>query len=163
MELITKTKRLTIAKFENRDIDLLYQLTSSHQVMKYFPNVLNYTETVQMMDKISDQYDQYGYCFWKLLEGGKFIGIAGLLHQEIAGNVETELSYRIKPEFWNQGYATEAAQACREYAENVLNKKGLISLIHPENIASKRVAKKLGAKIKKITTFLGIAHELYIY
>ena len=90
MEVITKTKRLIIAKIENRDTDLLCQLTSNHQVMKYFPKVLNYAETVKMIEKISAQYDQYGYCFWKLLSGhGKFIGIAGLLHQEIDGNVET--------------------------------------------------------------------------
>ena len=164
MEVITKTKRLTIAKFEVQDVDLLYQLTSSPQVMKYFPKVLNYSETVQMIEKISAHYDRYGYCFWKLLLGDyTFIGMAGLLHQEIEGNVETELSFRIKPEFWNQGYATEAGQACREYAETALNKTRLISIIHPKNIASKSVAEKLGAKINSTTLFLGTEHELYVY
>jgi RimJ/RimL family protein N-acetyltransferase len=164
MEVITKTKRLIIAKFENRDVDLLYQLTSSHQVMKYFPKVLTYAETVQMIEKISAHYDRYGYCFWKLfLADYTFIGIAGLLHQEIEGNAETEISFRIKPEFWNQGYATEAGQACKTYAETVLNKKCLISIIHPKNIASKSVAEKLGAKKKDTTLFLGTVHELYVY
>jgi len=164
MEIITETKRLIIARFENRDTDLLFQLTSNHQVMKYFPNVLNYAETGKMIERILTQYDKYGYSFWKLLLGDDtFIGIAGLLRQEIEGNVETEISYRIKPQFWNKGFATEAAQACQEYAENVLNKKGLISLIHPENIASKCVAGKLGAEIKNVTVFLGTKHELYVY
>ena len=164
MEVITTTNRLIVAKLDSCDTDLLYQLTSNHQVMEYFPKVLNYEETVKMINKILAQYDQYGYCFWKLILGNdKFIGIAGLLHQEIEGNIETELSYRIVPDFWNQGYATEAVQACKEYAETVLNKQRLISIIHPENIASKCVAKKLGAQKKNVTIFLGTEHELYVY
>jgi len=69
-----------------------------------------------------------------------------LRHIILDGNVEAEISYRIKPQHWNFGFATEAAQACKEYAEKVLNKNRLISIIHPENIASKCVAEKLGAK-----------------
>lgn len=164
MDIITKTKRLIIAKIENRDTNLIYQLTGNRQVMKYFPKVLNYAETTQMNEKILAHYDKYGYCFWKLLMmDGKFIGIAGLLHQEIDGTVETEISYRIKPRFWGQAFATEAARACKEYAENVLNKKRLISIIQPQNIASKRVAQNLGAEKKNVIVFLGTEHEIYVY
>ena len=118
-----------------------------------------------MIEKILDQYEKHGHCFWKLMlrDGTEFIGIAGLLHQVIDGNVETEISYRIKPQHWNFGFATEAAQACKEYAEKVLNKNRLISLIHPENIASKCVAEKLGAKKTNVTTFKGTEHEIYVY
>lgn len=156
---------MIIAKIDNSDADLLFQLTSNQQVMKYFPKVLNYTETNQMIDKILNQYEKYGYCFWKLLlrDGHEFVGIAGLLHQEIDGNVETEVSYRIKPQYWKRGFATEAARGCKEYAENVLNKNSLISIIHPENGASKCVAEKLGAIKTKVTTFLDTEHEIYVY
>jgi len=133
--------------------------------MRYFPAMMNYDETNQMIDKILNQYAKYGYCFWKLLlrDKNEFIGIAGLLHQEIDGNVETEISYRIGPKYWNMGYATEAAQACKEYAEKVLNKKRLISLIHPANNASKRVAEKLGANKSKNIIFMGMEHEIHVY
>ena len=133
------------------DADSLFQLTSNLQVMRYFPKALNYVENSQMIEKILDQYEKHGYCFWKLMlrDGTEFIGIAGLLHQVIDGNVETEISYRIKPQYWNFGFATEAAQACKEYAEKVLKKNRLISIIHPENIASKCVVEKLGAKKKE--------------
>jgi len=165
MKIITKTPRLIITKMDNHDADLLFQLTSNQQVMKYFPKVLNYSETCEMIDKILNQYKKYGYSLWKLLLKNKieFIGIAGLLHQEIDGNAETEISYRIKSQYWNRGFATEAAQACKEYAEKVLKIKDLISLIHPDNIASKRVAEKLGAKKTKVTFFLGADHEIHVY
>ena len=93
----------------------------------------------------------------------QFIGIAGLLHQEVDNEKETEISYRILPEYWNKGYATEAATACKKYAEAELKRKRLISLIHPQNIASIRVATKLGAKKTRSIIFIGEEHGIYVY
>lgn len=118
-----------------------------------------------MVQKILHQYAEYGYCFWKVLikPDDQFVGIAGLLHHIIGNEIETEISYRILPEHWKNGYATEAAKACKEYAETRLGKKRLISLIHPKNKASKRVAQKLGAKKTKSVVFIGVKHEVYLY
>ena len=98
-----------------------------------------------------------------LKPGGEFVGIAGLLHQEIDNEPETEISYRILPEHWKKGYATEAAKACKQYAETKLGKKRLISLIHPQNDASIRVANRLGAKRSKSVFFIGEDHDVYVY
>lgn len=165
MIVITETRRLIMGKFTKDDAGLLFRLTGDKRVMRYFPGTLSDHETKQMLATILNQYEQYGYCFWKLLlkTPRKFIGIAGLLHQEIDGIPETEIAYRVMPEYWNNGYATEAAQACKEYAEQVLKKKKLISLIRPDNIASKRVAQKLGARKVKRTVFQGIEHDIYVY
>ena len=77
------------------------------------PHSLSYDETRQMLDEMLDHYERYDHCFWRILLKGSenFIGIAGLLHQEMDGEVETEISYRIRREYWNNGYATEAAEA----------------------------------------------------
>jgi RimJ/RimL family protein N-acetyltransferase len=162
---IAETQRLEMVEVAIGDIDLLYQLTGDKEVMKFFPKILSYDETKQMIYKILDHYEKYGYCFWKVLlkPKGEFVGIAGVLHQEIDGAVETEISYRIRPEHWNNGYATEAAQACKEYAEDTLGKKRLVSTIHPQNNASKRVAQKLGAKKSKSVLFMREEHEVYVY
>ncbi|MBT8340255.1 MAG: GNAT family N-acetyltransferase [Desulfatitalea sp.] len=147
------------------DSDSLYQLTSNKDVMRYFPNLLNYAATQQMVLTIIDHYKKYGYCYWKVLLKPKdeFLGIAGLLRQEINGNLETEIAYRIRPEHWNNGYATEAANACKTYGKTTLRKKRLISLIHPKNYASKRVAQNLGAERSGSVLFMGYEHEVYVY
>jgi [ribosomal protein S5]-alanine N-acetyltransferase len=165
MSVIAETERLNIVSIDTNDTDLLYQLTSNAEVMKFFPKILNYQETNEMICKILEHYKKYGHCFWKLQAktNGQFIGIAGLLHQDIEGQEETEISYRIIREHWNKGYATEAAQACRKYAQNILGKKRLISLILPENIASIRVAQKLGAQKEKSVLFTGKEHDVYVY
>ena len=165
MNLITETRRLSIEMFTCNDTDLLYQLTGDEHVMRFFPKALNVQETGQMLDKILRDYKEQGYCFWKLLKkaDGDFAGIAGLLHQEIQGAAEAEVSYRIKRQFWNHGYATEAAGACKAYGMNQLGKKRLISLIRPDNIASKRVAEKLGARESGLVDFEDAVHVLYVY
>ncbi|MGB3225287.1 MAG: GNAT family N-acetyltransferase [Desulforhopalus sp.] len=165
MNVIATTTRLKFEAVAIADVGLLFELTADQKVMKFFPKVLDYNETEQMVRKIIDHYETYGYCYWKLLSKAKneFIGIAGLLNQEIDGIAETEISYRIKPEYWDSGYATEAAHACKEYAEKALGKKRLISIIHPQNTASKCVAQKLGAYKSKSIVFMGEEHEVYVY
>lgn len=106
VKVIIETQRLKIVEVTIDDIDLLYQLTGNKDVMRYFPKMLNYDDTRQMTRKILDHYKKYGHCFWKVLLKPKneFVGITGLLHQEIDGKVETEIAFRIRPEHWNNGY-----------------------------------------------------------
>lgn len=165
MNEIAKTERLKIVSFEINDTGFLIQLTGNAEVMKFFPKILNHQETTEMICKILEHYKKYGHCFWKLLSktDEQFIGMAGLLHQDIDGQEETEIGYRIIREHWNKGYATEAAQACREYAQNFFGKKRLISLILPENIASIRVAQNLGAQKEKSVLFNGKNHDVFVY
>jgi RimJ/RimL family protein N-acetyltransferase len=56
-------------------------------------------------------------------------------------DAETELGWAILSRHWGHGYATEAARAARDWAA----RERVISLIHPENTRSQRVAEKLGA------------------
>lgn len=165
MQLITETARLKLVELTDKDVESIFLLTRNEKVMKYFPKVLSYEDAQQMTKKIIRQYTEYGYCFWKILlkPGDQFVGIAGLLHQEIDNEPETEISYRILPKYWNKGYATEAAKACKKYAETELKKERLISLIHPQNGASIRVASKLGAKRTRSIIFIGEEHDVYVY
>lgn len=165
MQPIMETTRLKLLEVTDRDFDLIFLLTRNEKVMKFFPKVLSYEETQQMVQKILTHYVEYGYCFWKVLlkPDDQFVGISGLLHQEIDNESVTEISYRMLPEYWNKGYATEAAKACKKYAETELGKKRLISLIHPKNDASIRVAIKLGARKIKSVLFMGEEHDVYVY
>lgn len=165
VSLIAETQRLQIVSFSPDDTRFLYELTSDADVMKYFPKVLSYDETCLMLEKILDQYDRYGHCFWKLIHKPKasFISMAGILHQEIEGEIEAEISYRIAKEHWNKGYATEAAKAYLVYARTALGKTRLISIIHPHNKPSILIAQKLDAQKEKSVSFLGTSHDVYVY
>lgn len=68
----------------------------------------------------------------------------GLEHMEISGKPEVEPGYDLRSDYWGQGLATEAALAVRDFAFGELAFSRLISLIRPTNVASRRVAEKIG-------------------
>lgn len=84
---------------------------------------------------------------------GKFIGLCGLLVQQIDTKQELEIAYSLLPEFWKKGFATEAAQRCKLYATEKNLAPSLISIIHIENIPSQKVALHNGMEITSKTTY----------
>ncbi len=67
--------------------------------------------------------------------------------------MEIEIGYRLRRDFWNRGLATEAARTVRDHGFRDLKFERVISLIHPENHASRRVAEKNGMILERETTF----------
>jgi ribosomal-protein-alanine N-acetyltransferase len=79
----------------------------------------------------------------------QFIGRCGLLPWTLDGQFEVEVAYMIDKRFWGQGLGTEAALAIRDYGFNQLNLSRLVSLIDGENIASIKVAERMGMRFEK--------------
>jgi ribosomal-protein-alanine N-acetyltransferase len=94
-------------------------------------------------------------------ESGHLVGQCGLLIQTIDGIEELEIGYSILPAFRNKGYASEAAQKCKQFAfENKLS-DSVISCILPENIFSEQVAIKNGMTLEKITQDKGETIQVF--
>jgi ribosomal-protein-alanine N-acetyltransferase len=93
-------------------------------------------------------------------ETGELIGYCGFFHQIVDDTEEIEIGYRLHPKFWNRGLATEAAQAVRDHGLRDLELPRLISLIHPENAASRRITEKNGMILEKETVFRGFPTQL---
>ena len=92
---------------------------------------------------------------------GKLVGHAGLLIQTVDRKSEWEIAYSLLPEFWNKGFAIEAAQKCKEVAFSNQLSKSLISIISITNLPSQKVAIKNGMSIDKQTVYRG--NDVYIY
>jgi ribosomal-protein-alanine N-acetyltransferase len=88
--------------------------------------------------------DGHGFLACVLRENGRYAGHAGLLLQEVEGRREIEIAYWFVRELWGRGLATEAARALRDHGFDVMGRERLVSLIHPDNVASQRVAEKVG-------------------
>ena len=84
---------------------------------------------------------------------GAFVGIAGLLVQEVDGILELEIGYSLLPGARGQGYASEAAQTCRDEAFRQEWAQSLISIIHVRNEPSMRVARRMGMQPEKDTLY----------
>lgn len=89
----------------------------------------------------------------ELRETGAFVGVIGF--SEPRGWPGFELAWQLARRFWGHGYATEGARAALDHAFTVWNKERVISLIHPENRASIRVAERLGQRLEGPMEVLG--------
>lgn len=92
---------------------------------------------------------------------GRLIGHSGHLMQTVDGISELEIAYSLLPEFWNKGYAIEAAQHCRDVAFRNNFANSLISIISLTNLPSQKVAFKNGMKIEKETLYK--ENKVYIF
>lgn len=81
------------------------------------------------------------------------VGFCGLLMQTVNGKDELEIGYSILPSYWGNGYATEAAIKCKEVAFVNAWAPHLISIIHVNNLPSKKVALKIGMELRETTTY----------
>lgn len=77
-------------------------------------------------------------------ESGEPIGQCGLTMQPWKDTEVLEIGYLFNRKFWHQGYATEAAAACKQYAFEVLNAKEVCSIICDMNLPSQNVARRIG-------------------
>ena len=105
-----------------------------------------------------------GYGQWIAEEKatGTAIGRVGLFYPE--GWPALEVGYTLAREQWGKGYATEGARAALDYAFEVVGATRVVSLIHPENAASIRVATKLGGTLDgTFTIFPGKEALVYAY
>jgi len=92
------------------------------------------------------------------------IGYCGLFFfPDVNGQSEVELGYRLAKSAWGQGYATESARAVRDYAFATLGLKRLIAMIDPSNLASIKVAQKIGMQYEKDVIFAGYTHPDLVY
>jgi len=72
-----------------------------------------------------------------------------LLPWEIDGRLEIEIAYLLDKSFWGRGLATESARGLMEYGFEKLHLTHLICLIDPDNIASQRVAERIGMTLER--------------
>jgi ribosomal-protein-alanine N-acetyltransferase len=77
------------------------------------------------------------------------MGRCGLLPWTIDGRPEVEVAYTLAKEAWGRGLGTEAAQGILDYGFEQLGLARLICLIHPSNLASIRVATKIGMTLER--------------
>ena len=80
---------------------------------------------------------------------------------EAADPTELEIGYALGREFWRQGYATEAATAVRNHALRSMHRTRLIAFIRPGNLASARVAEKLGMRHERDVELMELPARLY--
>lgn len=162
--IIAKTSRVVIRYFCAEDTLELAPILANPEVMKYsLSGVLTSDRTQKFIKKMLARYETEGYGYYAVIhqENQQLIGYCGLLLCSLKGKQKVEIGYRLKPDYWRKGLATEAALAVINYAFEKLNLNDLIALIQPENIASIKVAEKIDMKFERNYIFMGMPVKIY--
>ena len=141
-----QTKRLLIRIIESSDILSLSKLWSDPEVTSYMGGPRNYNELLMLFNEDVQAGQPAPFDLWPVIErkSAKVVGHCGLLEKDVENQPEIELVYVIAASAWGKGFATEAAVALQDYAFNSLGVAQLVALIDPANLASARVAEKVG-------------------
>ena len=149
-----ETDRLILRDLQESDLPALIALNQDPEVMQYFPKPYSQAESLRLYQGIQDEVKAYGYSLWAVEEKSsqEFIGLVGLHHSDLrifAGKEAVEIGWRLRKEFWNRGYATEAAQACLDFAFQQAGLSEVYSFTSLLNIPSQKVMQKLGMEFVK--------------
>ena len=163
-EPLLETARLWLRPMQATDFDDLLLIFADPRVMAAFDSApFDHKQMADWLQHNLKHQAEYGYGLFSVIlkADGALIGDCGLERIEVDGMQVAELGYDFRSDYWNQGLATEAATAVRDYAFEVLGLPQVISLIRLENGASQRVAEKIGLKRTSEFTRYGIRYWKY--
>lgn len=152
---ILETPRLVLRPFREEDIDILASLMANPGFMRFSLGIYDRKRTEAFLDKILGwEHEGLPSQFAVIIRSsGVLAGYCGFFPQRVDQADEIEIGYRLHPDHWNQGIATEAASAVRDHAFRDLGLPRVISLIHPRNAPSRRVAEKVGLRFERNAIF----------
>jgi ribosomal-protein-alanine N-acetyltransferase len=157
-----QTPRLILRPFRTDDLDRLAALMADREFMRFSLGPYTREQTQAILQK---------FLSWKkaglpspfaviLREKPGVLGYCGFLHHPEMPE-EVEIGYRLDSAYWNRGLITEATRAVRDHAFVDLELPHVISLVHPDNFPSRRVAEKIGMKVEKQITFRGFPTKVF--
>lgn len=161
-----ETKRLIIRKIILSDVEQLYELLSNSEVMRFsVSGPMSFERTEQFVQDTIKSYNKYQLAMWvvELKENAAVIGISGffVLNAQSEDELEYEIGFRFLPKYQGRGFATESAEAIKQYAFDNIKVKRFVAFIVPENLASIRVAEKIGMHYVRDELYKGIPARVY--
>jgi [ribosomal protein S5]-alanine N-acetyltransferase len=147
------TDRLMLRDITEADCPLMHQMDTDPLVLRYLagiPPPQDEEETMQYIRYRQEHYKTYGFGRWAAIEKetGRLIGWAGLKVETNVNGHDSfyDLGYRLLPEYWNRGYATELSKALIKYGFDQLGLERICAYAEEEAGASRRVLEKVGFK-----------------
>jgi ribosomal-protein-alanine N-acetyltransferase len=185
-----ESERLTLRRIEQADFEFFSRIHADPIVARYLGNgrARSIQETHALLDKYLETYEslELGPLAVQRKSDGVLIGRCGLSDMALEVNpasgklprvwyqrsqlpsdtsviFEQELGYTFDRSYWGQGYASEAAARVFEYASSTMPFRRIVSVIHPNNTRSIKVAKRFGARLENSVMLMGQEFSRFVW
>lgn len=159
---VLRTERLALRGWRGDDFEPFARLRGDPEMMRYYPKPLTREEAWQALARTVGHWVLQGFGLWaaELRGPREFVGYVGLNQPE--GWPGLEVGWMIDKRHWGKGLAVEGGHVALDYAWNELGADHVISVIHPDNQQSIRVAEKLGETYEREwTNSEGVVHGIW--
>ncbi|MEM8767765.1 MAG: GNAT family N-acetyltransferase [Pseudomonadota bacterium] len=158
------TERLRLRPLVAADVSALHRFYNDPEVRRYlWDNEAVSTETVRdVVEQSQLDFKELGAGFFaiEMLDApGEITGFCGYRRFE-AGD-QPELLYGILPEFWGQGFVTEAAKAVLRFGFEHCDMVSVVAATDTPNQASVRVLQRLGMFFRERREYHGLDTVFY--
>ena len=141
------TGRLLLRHWRDDDRAPFAAMNADPRVMEHFPAPLSRLESDALIDEFEARFDPRGFGLWALerRDDGTFIGFTGLaaVPWEAHFTPAIEVGWRLAPEAWGHGYATEAAREAVRFGFDDAALDEIVSFTVPANVRSRAVMERL--------------------
>ena len=149
-----RTSRLLLRNWKESDHAPFIAMGQDSRVMEYFPKLMSEHDSRNFIKITKEGISERGWGLWAVedLRSSEFIGFIGLkpiMEEFPVKSIESpmvEIGWRLRPEWWNQGLATEGALACLQLGFETLKLNEIVSFTSLLNAPSIRVMQKIGMK-----------------
>ncbi|RAK70311.1 GNAT family N-acetyltransferase [Hymenobacter edaphi] len=159
---LPETTRLALRPITAADFDLYLRFQSDPQIMRHIGAPRPAEVVRQYLDDMPADYARWpGMGRWFTVEkaSGRVVGIHLLKPLDTSAHIE--LGYRLLPEAWGRGYATEMGRALIEYGFGPLGLAQVVGITAPDNVASQHVLEKCGLRYQGPAHYYGAEQRFY--
>lgn len=158
------TSRLRLEPIDDHHFDGLHAMNRRPEVMRFISGEPETPEgTRRMIDVVKGRWAQYGFSWWAFIEQdtGMLVGAGCIQYLGRDPANPHEIGWRLVPERWGNGLASEAAQAMAAFAFESLEAPTLVAVCLPQNTGSARVMERLGLRYRGLEDWYERPHATW--
>jgi RimJ/RimL family protein N-acetyltransferase len=143
-----ETERLILRAWKDSDLEPFARLNANPQTMEFMLKPLSREESDSWVGRMRAHFSLHGFSHYaaERKEDGLFVGAIGISipAYETPFSPFVEIGWRLLPEFWNQGLATEGAREVLRHSFEKLHLPEIVAFTVPTNLRSRHVMEKIG-------------------
>lgn len=163
---VLETDRLTLRHLSAGDAEFVLDLLNQPSFIRYIGDKQVRTlddARAYVLEGPVRSYETYGFGLnlVELKPAGTPIGICGVLKRDTLP--DPDIGFAFLPDYWNQGYAFEAAAAVMKHARESLGLERVLAITTPDNDASARLLAKIGLRFDRLVKLSEDAADVKLF